>query len=299
MTQFRSLFLLADPRHPRSPAFERTRALALASGARVHVAAFGYDRAIAAVALASRSAMEQARDGYMAGLRHAVEQQAASLRELGLQVTCSAAWAHPALPEILVGIAEQQADLAIVDAAEQGLAQRLLSQSPDQQLLRRCPVPLMRVLPGDRSLPHRVLVAIDVLEEPVQNMRLLRDAGALALQCDATLRLAYVSEPFVVAGSEVFAGGGAGERMEAEIERLRRERFDAFVAGVHLPAELAHYLEGPAAEALCRFAAEQGCDVMALGVVPRDRLERWLIGNTAEQVLHHAPCGLLALPAAG
>ncbi len=297
MTQFRSLYLLADPQRPHSPAFERTRALALASGARVHIAAFFYSRAIAAIALANRGAMEQARDGYLAEARRAVEQQAAYLRELGLQVSCAADWAHPVLPEILTGIEEQQADLAIVDATDEGLPQRLLAHSPDQQLLRRSAVPVMRVAPDDRPLPRRVLAAVDVLEDPALNLRLLRDAAAFALQCDASLQLAYVSEPVLLAGSDIIVGGGASERLEAEVVRVRRESFEAFAAAAHVPRELAHFLEGPAAATLCRFAADQGCDVIAMGVAARSRVDHWLLGSTAEQVVRHASCGVLALPA--
>jgi len=296
MTQFRSLYLLADPQQPHSPAFERTRALALASGARVHIAAFCYSRAVAAVALASREAMERARDGYLAEARRAVGQQATYLRGLGLQVSCGADWAHPVLPEILAGTAEQQADLVIVDAVEEGLPQRLLAHAPDQQLLRRCPVPVMRVAPGDRPLPRRVLAAVDVLEDAARNLRLLRDAAACALQCDAALQLAYVSEPAALAGGDVFAGGGVGAQLEADVLRLRREAFAAFVADAHLPGECAHFLEGPAAMTLCRFAAEQGSDLIVLGIAARSRVDRWLLGSTAEQVTRQAPCGVLALP---
>ena len=296
MTQFRSLYLLSDPQRPHSPAFERTRALALASRARVHIAAFCYSRAIAAIALVNRAAMEQARDGYLAEARRVVEQQAVDLRELGLQVSSAADWAHPVFPEILTGLAEQQTDIAIVDAMEEGLPQRLLAHSPDQQMLRRSPVPVMRVTPGDRPLPRRVLVAVDVLEDPMLNLRLLRDAAAFALQCDASLQLAYVSEPIALVGSDIIVGGGTSEMLEAEVSRVRRETFAAFSADAHVPAELAHFLEGPAAPTLCRFASEQGCDLIVLGVAARGRVDRWLLGSTAEQVLRHASCGVLALP---
>jgi universal stress protein E len=54
-------------------------------------------------------------------------------------------------------------------------------------------------------------------------------------------------------------------------------------------------VEGEATEVLPRVAEQDGAQIMVIGVVARSRLERMLIGRTAERVLDALYCDVLAV----
>ena len=54
-------------------------------------------------------------------------------------------------------------------------------------------------------------------------------------------------------------------------------------------------LTGQPAIALCNYARDKGCDLIAIATHGRTGLAHMLIGSTAEQVVRHAPCPVLAL----
>jgi len=296
VTQLRSLFLVADAARPHSPAFERARALAVATRARVHAGAFCYSRSIAALALASKDALQEARDGYVAQALRCVEQQAVYLRHLGVDAGYSAVWAHPELAEILFEVGEQKSDLLVKDVAREPLLKRIAVSSIDEQLLRSCSVPVMLVVEDGRPTPKRILVAVDVLDSDDRNAQLMRNAVGLALQCDAELHLAYASEPVATLGSEALVSGAAVDLFSAEIRKSRVEAFRQFCGKEQVPEDRRHYLEGPAAASVCELARAGDFDLIVVANAKRSRTERWLMGSTVEAIMRHAPCSLLSVP---
>jgi nucleotide-binding universal stress UspA family protein len=59
--------------------------------------------------------------------------------------------------------------------------------------------------------------------------------------------------------------------------------------------EASYCLSGePAAEAICRTAAEIGTDLILIPTHRRAGLGRFLMGGVAEQVVRYAPCAVLS-----
>jgi universal stress protein A len=54
---------------------------------------------------------------------------------------------------------------------------------------------------------------------------------------------------------------------------------------------------GNASEAVVQVAREMGADLIVIGTSGRSRLARLVLGSTAEQVCHTAPCSVLAVRA--
>jgi len=54
-------------------------------------------------------------------------------------------------------------------------------------------------------------------------------------------------------------------------------------------------LMGDPATAICDYAREMGCDVVAMATHGRTGLAHLLIGSTTEHVVRHAPCPVLTL----
>lgn len=77
--------------------------------------------------------------------------------------------------------------------------------------------------------------------------------------------------------------------VEASILRLRELRAKA---GKRVPTEV-HIAQGTPQEEIARFAARNAIDVIVIATQGHSRLERFLLGSTAERLVRAAPCSVL------
>ena len=137
---------------------------------------------------------------------------------------------------------------------------------------------------------QHILVAIDLTEEcrPV----ILR-AQDLAICNQAKLSLVHIVEPMAMA----FGGDVPMDLSMLQQQQFdqARERLDSF-AGPYpqLTAEQRHLSYGQPRQEIHRLAEEQGCDLIVVGNHGRHGLAL-LLGSTATDVLHGAPCDILAV----
>jgi nucleotide-binding universal stress UspA family protein len=68
-------------------------------------------------------------------------------------------------------------------------------------------------------------------------------------------------------------------------------------AGVAFAGEVI-FTERGEAEAIATYAAENGCDLIAMPVHPRTALSRWLMGNVEDKVRRRATVPVLFIPVA-
>lgn len=294
MGLLQNLFLVADADSPHSPAFERTRALALAAGAKVHCAAFPYSRFGGFVEAA---AVTRAREANMEVAMRCVEQQARYLREAGIDASSRVIWAEAPLPEVLTEAYRHKAQLLIKDVGRVTGIGRLLTTPLDLELLRRGRLPLMLVGAGARGLPRHLLVAADVLDGPgALNACLLHHAQELARLCEGELHLAYVGAPLAPPHGADAAGVAAAMSLAADVHSQREEALGRIGAAAGLPAARRHLLEGAAAAALREFVLAKGFDLLVLATANKACSDRQLMGRVAEEVVAQAPCSLLCIP---
>ena len=77
-----------------------------------------------------------------------------------------------------------------------------------------------------------------------------------------------------------------------------KETLEEFVGEFEHTGEYAVRMElltGHPAIAICEYAREQKCELIALATHGRTGVAHLLIGSTAEQVVRHAPCPVLSL----
>lgn len=135
-----------------------------------------------------------------------------------------------------------------------------------------------------------ILVAVDFTEEchPV-----IQRAQALAGTCQARLSLVHVVEPMAMA----FGGD-----VPMDLSMLQQQQFDQArerldtVAGQYpeLFSDQRHLAYGQPRQEIHRLAEEQQCDLIVVGSHGRHGLAL-LLGSTANDVLHGAPCDVLAV----
>ena len=138
---------------------------------------------------------------------------------------------------------------------------------------------------------HRILVAVD---DSDQARRAVDIAGELGSQLAADLKLLnVVTLPKVITPELV-----------CELPRLRERGYEFGKSLLHslrnrLPGCLTAKLdlcEGFAAEEIVAEAENWHADLIVMGTRARGRLGQFLLGSTAEAVIHGSPCPVLTVP---
>lgn len=299
MSQTQRLLLIAPPAMTRTPAFDRAAALALAMQLPVHIVAFDYSQALAVAGLFAPEQFALARDGYLQAHRQWLADQAGLMSKRGVEVTSEVVWVQHPFEEILNFINEMPLTLIIKDAQEESAFKRVFFTPLDWQLLRDCPVPVHLVTTPLNARPRNVLAIIDVLRDEDQdhvfNDQIIDAAEKLAVLCDANLELMHVYDWTAVYVQDM--GFGALPLATGIYEMLGTAQHEAFanIAERHgVPPERRHFVEGAPVPSICEFVSEHHIDVIVMGTVQNKGVSK-LLGTTAEQLLHRAPCSVLAI----
>ena len=140
-------------------------------------------------------------------------------------------------------------------------------------------------------MPYQhILIAVDLTDEchPVAERAL-----AIAASSGAKTSLVHIVEPMAMA----FGGDVPMDLSMLQQQQFdqARERLQSFAGRYpQLSAEQRHLAYGQPRQELHRLAEEQGCDLIVVGSHGRHGLAL-LLGSTANDVLHGAPCDVLAV----
>lgn len=138
---------------------------------------------------------------------------------------------------------------------------------------------------------QHILVAIDLAEEcyPV-----VERAAALTRSQDARLSIVHIVEPMAMAfGGDVPMDLSMLQQQQFDQARERLNSFTARYADL-IPPDQRHLAYGQPRQEIHRLAIEQGCDLIVVGSHGRHGLAL-LLGSTANDLLHGAPCDVLAV----
>lgn len=133
-----------------------------------------------------------------------------------------------------------------------------------------------------------VLLATDLSPDTgivVERARALADAGA-------TLTVVHVIEPLALAyGAEMPMDLGS---LQEEISRQATHKLETLAQQVGIPADSCLLVTGTIEREILRIAGERGVDLVVIGSHSRRGLAA-LLGSTANAVLQHARCDVLAV----
>ena len=299
MSQTQRLLLIAPPAMTRTPAFDRAAALAHAMQMPLHIVAFDCLQALAVAGLFAPEQINLAREGYLQTHRQWLAEQAGLISRHGVEVTSEVVWVQHPYEEILHFVNEMSLALIVKDAQEESALKRVFFTPLDWQLLRDCPVPVHLVTNALNPKPRNVLAIVDVLrsedQDLVFNDQIVDAAAKLAVLCDAGLDLLHVFDWTAVYAQDM--GFGALPLATGIYEALGTAQHDAFAALAErhgVPPASRHFIEGSPLTSICDFVAEHHTDVIVMGTVQHNKLNI-LLGTTAEQLLHRAPCSVLAI----
>ncbi|WHZ18037.1 MAG: hypothetical protein OJF55_000186 [Rhodanobacteraceae bacterium] len=292
-----TIMVIVDKALTLTPAVVRAAALARKSGDRLLLALFEFDRALAHAASRGFDL-----DAYQRGRREKLEALAERLRADDLTVDTHLFWEHPVMARMLLAVLGEQPQMVIKDVHREAALKRVLFTPEDLDLLRQCPAPLMLVRSGTHGLPRRILAAVDPLDEEGRphelNARVLKAANRLAMQCGAELDVVHAFEfipPFT--GSEF--GWIPDPGLIEQFRTLHRDALQELGKQYGVPPSRLHLIDGIPGWAIPEFAAANAIDVVVMGSIQRNFLQRLSIGSVAESLLQRLDCDVLALKPEG
>jgi nucleotide-binding universal stress UspA family protein len=204
----------------------------------------------------------------------------------------------------LLGIVEdREVDLVVMGTRGRSYIQRLLLGSVTERLLRKVHTPILTVshLDPEKAIHspglvplRRILYATDLAEGSEEGLEF---SIRLARGLDANLMVAHVVQ-FADAALHGLDAAAFMPEYSDEIRGQAEERLDRMVALVsdgRVPISTI-LADGVPYETIDRLAVEHNADLIVINLQNKGRLERAMLGTTAERVIRTATVPVLSLP---
>lgn len=232
---------------------------------------------------------QKLRQEHNAARQQELELLADHWRQQGLKVDTLACWGKPEHTEIVNRARDTQPDLVVSATRHHNKVARLLLSNEDWELVRYCPVPLLLV--KDKPWPAKagVIAAVDpdhAHDKPAAlDHKLIEAAKVFAgLGGGKTYLYHSIWLPPLAGMYSVEADG------DAETAKLTALANEHGIAG-----DACHWSRVEITDSLPKVVSETEAAVIVMGAVSRSRLDRLLIGNTAERILDHVECDVLVV----
>jgi len=296
------LLLIASSRQARTPAFERAVALSKASGAALRIVAFDHARVLEVMGLFTPGALSSLRDSHLQVHRRWLEAQVREERSRGLEVTLEPMWSGNVFDGLRDCVSAIAPGMLIKDIHHELSMGRLFSTPLDWHLMRECRCPIQFVTGSSSPLPRKILAAVNLYRandaELRLNDRLLNAASRLAAQCLAQLHVVYVYDwsAIYASGAKTFGAQPVESGFQEALSDAHEEAFALLCTHHGIVGSHRHFLTGTPRPTLEAFARQNDFDVLVMGTLPVHGLEK-VMGDTAENLLVHAPCSVLVVKA--
>ena len=195
--------------------------------------------------------------------------------------------------EIVKYAEARAAGLIVLGLRRHGVVDRVLRDETTLNVARRARGAVLGVVPSLEGLPRRAVVGVDFGPASARAARAALDILAADAPADTpvVLHLVYVDR-----------NGDTREGTEGEgvIARLGvNAAFQELVRDLKAPATLrveSVIRRGAPAEELLAYADEVDADLIAVGSLRHERLDRWLLGSVTATVVRDGRCSVLVIP---
>jgi universal stress protein E len=221
--------------------------------------------------------------------------------------------------EIIREILRNGRDLVIKMAQSGSLLDQVFG-SDDMHLLRKCPCPVWLFKSSSPKTFQRILAAVDVDDyyspedfstRHLLNIQILEIASSLALSESAELHIVYawevIGEGTMYRAIKAIPGGDIDSYIE-EVRKKYQQRLNVLVDEIivklgqktieYLQPKL-HLLKGSPRTEIPALAGEIETDLVIMGTVARTGIPGFFMGNTAETIINHTNCSVLAIKPPG
>lgn len=224
------------------------------------------------------------------------------LRSEGLNVTYEAVPGKKYI-KVVREVLREGHDLVLKEAESQP---NFVFGSTDLHLMRKCPCPVWVISPRQLSNRYsKILVAVEPAPKLDDfqnrlNVRMLELASTIAHIDGSAI---HVLHSWKTPGDRYFKIQSNVRQMQSysgiqqEIQRERQHALDELLEFVPAPPGgwRVHLMNGDPQEVIANFAESEKVELLLLGTLQRPGIHGFLIGNTAENVIHRINCSLITL----
>ncbi|MCH7817114.1 MAG: universal stress protein [Proteobacteria bacterium] len=211
------------------------------------------------------------------------------LRQGGLVVTVTTAWGNPPYAEIVGRIRDTKPSLVLKATRQHHKISSLLLSNEDWELIRYCPAPLLLAKGRQWRVNPLIVAAVDpnhMHEKPVAlDDNIVSSASSMAAISGGQVHLFHsVCVPPIAEAHSLQKNAEA-----------KRSKLTDLATRHGICKTCCHWSTENVVNALPAKAKELKASVVVMGAVSRSRLDRILIGNTAEKVLDKLECDVLII----
>jgi len=228
---------------------------------------------------------------YLNELKQQVEAQ-------GIPITTHVIWHRKLQKAVIKACEDIKPDLVIKRTSEQASSLNPFTMPVDWQLLRKCPAPLLLVKDLEWKIPSPVLAAVDAAAESNQETAFSHIiVGYAKLLSRLTDAPAHVVTTHITPSLDnaTTIPGFDFENLKKEVNEFNQQRLKSLVEKYNVPDDCLHIIEGLAEERIPKLTKAIDAQIVVMGTVCRSGLTGAFMGNTAERVLSHLQCEVLAL----
>ncbi|HVX15704.1 MAG TPA: universal stress protein [Pirellulales bacterium] len=189
-------------------------------------------------------------------------------------------------------------DVVIVGTRNVGTVQRLLFGSTAMRLLHNCPCPVWVTRPEPRPFPHNILITSDFSPVSDITIKLGLAVGELSgSKVHLFHAVDYVVDRLYSTGLLHYNADEYHEHVKQEAVDKLREQLVRVAGGEPAIAVELNVVAGEsvADSAILDFIQQNEIDLLVMGTIALGGLSGVVIGNTAERLVTHVPCSMLAV----
>jgi len=187
-------------------------------------------------------------------------------------------------------------DLVLKSTHQHSTLGRTLITNTDWRLIRKCKKPLLLVKPREWIKEGSVVAAVDPLHVKAQQTTLdhllVENAIEMAKQLRLTARIFHCYFPFV---SSMFPTISETSQQVDEIRRRHEVAMTNLLSVHSIPPEQVYITRGDLIPSLIQFLEKSGANILVIGALSRNVIERTIVGNTAEKILDDCPCDVMVI----
>lgn len=206
---------------------------------------------------------------------------------------------HSVSEAIIKEVSATRPDLVIKSTHHHTILQRALITNTDWHLIRKCPAPLLLVKPQPWLEGGSIVAAVDPMHRKAGqselDSRLLETTTLLARLLSLSANVFHSYFPFV---NTLFASGGSIAEELDYVRAQHLEKMQELLSANGISEDALTLSRGELVPQLIEHLESAQANILVIGSLSRNILERAIVGSTAEKILEDCPCDVLVIKAA-
>lgn len=289
MLELNRILVIIEPDTEAQPALEKARQLAKYADSELELMIADYNTYLQDGFYFDPQQAQRLRYEHADRRMQELEDLADPLREQGCEVTVTTGWGNPPYGEIISRVRDTKPSLVVKSTRHHSKLSRIFLSNQDWELVRYCPVPLLLAKTQEWTANPRLIVAVDpdhIYDKPASlDDKLIASAQSLAAISGGEVHLYHSAWIPPIAG--VYALLDDSRQEQQKVKQLAEAN--------GISESSCHTAEGEIRSSLPDLVKELQASVVVMGAISRSRMDRVMIGNTAERVLDLLECDVLII----